>query len=267
MAMATTRIALNGAAGAMGRRIICLLEEDPRCELAAALERPGHPELGRDAGELAGRGVLGVGLSADMQAEADVLVDFSAPAAAVARAIECAGKGMAVLVGTTGLTPDQRQAIERLADDVPVLIASNMSLGVNLMFRLAAEAAAALPEGYDIEIVEAHHHRKKDAPSGTALTLAERICEALGRDPHEALCYGRQGAVGARPEGQIGIHAVRGGDIVGEHTVILAGEGERLEITHTATSRDIFARGAIRAAAFLASREAGLYTMRDVVAG
>lgn len=263
--MAATRLALNGAAGAMGRRIICLLAEDAGCKLAVALERPGHPDLGRDVGELAGRGEVGVPLSTELHAKADVLVDFSAPAAAVERATECAGRRMAVLVGTTGLSEPQRGAIEGLAEAVPVLIASNMSLGVNLLFRLAAQAAAALPEGYDIEIVEAHHHRKKDAPSGTALTLAERICEALGRQPAEVLCYGRQGAVGARPAGEIGIHAVRGGDIVGEHTVILAGEGERLEITHRATSRDIFARGAIRAAAFLASRQAGLYAMRDVV--
>jgi 4-hydroxy-tetrahydrodipicolinate reductase len=174
---------------------------------------------------------------------------------------------MGILIGTTGLDEGQRGQIEGLADRVPVLIASNMSLGVNLMFRLAAEAATALSEGYDIEIIEAHHHRKKDAPSGTALTLAERICEALGRQPADALCYGRQGAVGARPQGEIGIHAVRAGDLVGEHTVILAGEGERLEITHRATSRDIFARGAIDAAAFLASRKAGSYSMRDVVNG
>lgn len=264
--MAATRIALNGAAGAMGRRIICLLEGDPDCELAAALERPGHPELGRDAGVLAGREAIGVDLSADLHAQADVLVDFSAPAATTERAAECAKRGMAVLVGTTGLSDDQRGRIEQLAENVPVLIASNMSLGVNLLFRLAAEAAAALPDGYDIEIVEAHHHRKRDAPSGTALTLAERICEALGREPNEVLRYGRQGAVGARPETEIGIHAIRGGDIVGEHTVLLAGEGERLEITHRATNRDIFARGAIRAAGLLASREAGLYRMRDVLA-
>jgi 4-hydroxy-tetrahydrodipicolinate reductase len=263
--MPVTHIALNGAAGAMGRRIICLLEDTPDCELTAAMERPGHPDLGRDAGELAGRGPVAIELSSELTADADVLVDFSAPAAAVERATECAGRGMALLVGTTGLSGEQRQAIERLSDTVPVLIASNLSMGVNLLFRLAEEAASALPDGYDVEIVETHHHRKKDAPSGTALTLAEGICAALGRDPADVLCYGRQGAVGARSEREIGIHAVRGGDIVGEHTVILAGEGERLEITHRATSRDIFARGAIRAARFLASREAGAYTMRDVL--
>jgi 4-hydroxy-tetrahydrodipicolinate reductase len=260
------KVAVNGAAGAMGRRVIALLAETHGCELAAALERPGHPDLGRDAGALAGMEALGVQLSAGLSGKPDVLIDFSAPEGATARARDCAERGVAVVIGTTGLSAEQLTEIrERVATKVPVLVAPNMSIGVNLLFRLAEDVARALGEGYDVEIVEAHHRRKKDAPSGTAMELARRVCRALGKDPQASLCYGRQGLVGPRKAGEVGVHAVRVGDIVGEHTVTFAGDGECVELVHKAGSRDVFARGAIRAAMFLVGKAPGVYSMQDVL--
>ncbi|MHC4479957.1 MAG: 4-hydroxy-tetrahydrodipicolinate reductase [Planctomycetota bacterium] len=260
------RIAVNGAAGAMGRRVIALAHEAEGCQVVAALERTGHPELGRDAGEVAGVGPLGVAISTGLSHTADVLIDFSAPEAALSRAEECAGQGIAMLIGTTGLSHEQLSAIEQtVARRVPVLVASNMSLGINLLFGLAAQVATALPEDYDVEIVEAHHRRKVDAPSGTAMELARRIARARGVDEEVGFCYGRHGRTGPRGPGEIAVHAVRGGDIVGEHTIIFAAEGERIELTHRASSRDVFARGALRAAAFLTGQEAGMFSMSDVL--
>ncbi len=259
------KIAVNGAAGAMGRRVVGVVAGADDCRLVAALERSGHPELGRDAGMVAGQGELGVPIAEELAVEADVLIDFSSPEATVARARECADAGTAVVVGTTGLSDDQLAELSgHLAERVPVLIASNMSVGINLLFRLIQRVARALPAGYDVEIVEAHHRRKKDAPSGTALEMARQLCDALDR-PEDVLLYGRRGAVGPRKPSEIGIHSVRGGDIVGDHTVIFAGEGERLELTHRAGSRDIFARGALQAARFLVGKPAGLYSMADVL--
>lgn len=261
------KVAVNGAAGAMGRRIVALLAGTQDCRLVCALERPDHPALGQDAGLLAGVGALGVSLTAELGAEPDVLLDFSAPDSAMARVRECAAAGTAVVVGTTGLSDEQmRELKEEIAPRVPLLVAPNMSIGVNLLFRLAGEVARALGGGYDIEIVEAHHRRKKDAPSGTARELARRVCAALGRDPEVVLRFGREGLCGPRSADEIGVHAIRGGDVVGDHTVIFAAEGERLELVHKAGSRDVFARGAIRAAMFLAGREPGLYSMQDVLA-
>ena len=260
------RIAVNGAAGRMGRRIICLLTEEKDCELACALERQGHPDLGKDAGLLAGIGELGIPLTDRISGKPNVLLDFSAPEATLARALECARLGTAVVIGTTGLSEEQKHRIQlEVASVVPVLVASNMSLGVNVLLRLVGEVARALGEQYDIEIIETHHRRKKDAPSGTALALAERLCRALHWKPEEALTYGRSGMVGERPRRQLGMHAVRGGDVVGDHTVIFAGEGERIELTHRASSRDVFARGAIRAARFLNGKAPGLYSMEDML--
>ena len=260
------KIAVSGAAGAMGRRIIALLGESKDCQLIAALERPAHPDLGKDAGAVAGVGPLGVRISSELAGRPDVLVDFSTPEATTALARECARRGIAVVVGTTGLSAEQLAVLrEEVASKVPVLVAPNMALGVNLLFRLVEEVAGALGAGYDVEIVEAHHRRKKDAPSGTALELARRACKALGLQPEAALRHGRQGLAGPRGNSEIGIHAVRGGDIVGEHTVVFAGEGERVELTHRVSNRDVLARGALRAAAFLARRPAGLYSMQDVL--
>ena len=261
------KIAVNGAAGAMGRRIISLLSDVPDCHVVCALERADHPSLGEDAGVLAGTGSLGVPLTAQLGGDPDVLLDFSAPESAMARARECAAAGTAVVIGTTGLSKDQAAELrEEVAARVSLLVAPNMSIGVNLLFRLVGEVAKALGEGYDIEIVEAHHRRKKDAPSGTASELARRICAALDRDPAAVLRFGREGLCGPRISDEIGVHAIRGGDVVGDHTVIFAADGERVELVHKASSRDVFARGAIRAAVFLAGREPGLYSMQDVLA-
>ncbi len=260
------RIAVNGAAGAMGKRVIAVAVETEDCEVVAALESAGHPDVGKDAGTVAGVGPLGVAISSGLAAHAEVLVDFSAPAATVRRARECADAGIAMVIGTTGLSAEQRSEIEELASRIPVLAAPNMSVGVNLLYDLVEHAARVLGQGYDVEIIEAHHRRKKDAPSGTAMELARRLCAALGRDPDAALLYGRQGQVGQRTAEEIGVHAVRGGDIVGDHTVMFAGPGERIELTHRASSREVFARGAIRAARFLRDRDPGLYTMRDALA-
>ena len=260
------RVGVNGAAGRMGRRIIGLLTEEKDCTLACALERRGHPDLGKDAGLLAGTGPLGVLIAENVSGNPNVLLDFSAPEASVARALECARLGVAVVIGTTGLSAAQMQTIQRdAAARVPVLVAPNMSVGVSVLLNVVGGVARALGEQYDIEIVEMHHRRKKDAPSGTALALAKTICEALSWTPEQALTYGRSGMVGERPVRQIAIHAVRGGDVVGDHTVIFAGEGERIEITHRVSSRDVFARGAIRAARFLVGRAPGLYGMKDVL--
>jgi len=245
---------------------VALLGELEDCALVCALERPGHPELGKDAGAVAGVGELGVPIQESICAAPDVLLDFTSPEASLARAVECAGLGTAVVVGTTGFSDEQRRTFEReVASKVPVLIAPNMSVGMNLLFELVAEVAGVLGEEYDIEIVEMHHRRKKDAPSGTALKLAERICERMSWHAGEVLLGGRHGMVGERPRRQLAVHAVRGGDVVGDHMVIFAGQGERIELIHRATSRDVFARGALRAARFLVGRPPGLYGMKDVL--
>jgi 4-hydroxy-tetrahydrodipicolinate reductase len=260
-------IAVNGAAGAMGKRIIALAVQQDDCRVVAALECGGHPAIGRDAGTVAGVEAIGVSVACELSSGPDVLVDFSVPEAAAARADECAEQGVAVLVGTTGLSSEQRSRIEQhVATRVPVIIASNTSLGVNLLFRLVEDVATTLRDGYDVEIVEAHHRRKKDSPSGTARELARRICAVRGVAPGAVLRHGREGSVGPRTPEEIGVHAVRGGDIVGEHTVMFAAVGERMELTHRATSRDVFARGALRAARFLCGKAPGLYTMQDVLA-
>jgi 4-hydroxy-tetrahydrodipicolinate reductase len=258
-------LGVSGAAGAMGRRVVAAAAASDVCRLVAAVERAGHPRLGEDAGTVAGVGALGVQLSDHLTARPDVLVDFSTPEAAVALARECAARGVAVAVCATGLSADQRASLEReVAGRVPVLVAPNTSLGMNILYHLAEWAVEALPPGYDVEIIEAHHRRKKDSPSGTALELARRLCAVLGRT-EGVLRHGRAGAVGPRTPDEIGMHAVRGGDIVGDHTVVLAGPGERLEITHRVSTRDVFALGAIEAAGFLARQSAGLYSMADVL--
>jgi len=258
------KIAVSGAAGAMGRRVIALIAVAEDLELVAAVERNDHPDLGKDAGMLACGQALGVPLSGELSGRPEVVVDFSAPAGAMACARACAERGVPLAIGTTGLSDQDRAEIaDSIAARIPVLLAANMSVGVNLLMRLVRTAASALP-GYDVEIVEAHHRRKKDAPSGTARELARVLLETLGRGEGD-LTYGRRGLTGPRGGREIGVHAVRGGDIVGDHTVIFAGEGERLELTHRATSRDVFAQGALRAARFLVAQEPGLYSMQDVL--
>lgn len=261
-----TKVAVNGAGGRMGQKVISLVAENDDCDLTCALEDSGHAKIGIDAGEFVGAGHLGIPLGYELSKDVDVLIDFSAPQATLDRARECVQNGIAMVIGTTGFSADERSELEETAaQKVPVLIAPNMGLGVNLLFGLVGEVARALGEDYDVEIIETHHRRKKDAPSGTAGKLAENICEAQGWDPDDAVVYGREGLTGERPSNQLGIHAVRGGGVVGEHTVIFAAEGERIELTHRAQGRDLFAQGAVRAALFLADQPAGLYDMEDVL--
>ena len=259
------KLAITGAAGRMGRRLIALAAEDPELEVACALEAGGCELLGADAGTVAGIGALGVPIAAQMQKAADVLVDFSAPAGTAAWVQVAADHGMAMVIGTTGLDEAARAAIEAAARKAPVVFAPNMSVGVNLVFRLVGQIARALGPDYDIEISEMHHRFKTDAPSGTALGIARSLCEALGVKPEDVLRYGRQGQVGARPRGEIGMHALRVGDVVGEHTVTFGTLGERIELKHVAHTRDTFVRGALRAAKWVVGKPPRLYSMQDVL--
>ena len=249
----------------MGRRLVGLASGEEEMRVVAALEQAGHADLGRDAGDLVGRGPVSVVLKSEWDTAADVLIDFSTPDATMKRLAEAVEKGVAVVIGTTGLSDAQKAEIESASKKIPVLLAPNMSVGVNLLFKLAAQVAAALGDEYDIEIVEAHHRFKKDAPSGTALRLAEEIASATGRDLAKDAVHGREGKNAQRKPGEIGIHAVRAGDIVGDHTVIFSSLGERIELTHRAHTRDTFARGALRAASFLAGKAPGMYGMEDVL--
>src|SRR3954453_11494608 len=248
----------------MGLRLVQLIAEDPDSALVCAIERPGHPRLGEDIGPLAGLANLGVRLMAiqDVATRVDAMIDFSHPLASLQVAGFCTQEGVPLVVGTTGFEPDQRRELERSASAIPLLISPNMSRAVNLLMRLTAEAARALGETADIEIVERHHRLKKDSPSGTALRLAEVAAQAAGIS---RFVHGREGQVGERPRDEIGIHAVRGGDVPGDHTVIFSLMGETLELTHRALNRDGFARGAIDAAKVLAGKPPGLYTMADVL--
>jgi 4-hydroxy-tetrahydrodipicolinate reductase len=257
-----------GAAGRMGRRIIALAAEDVRVRVVGAIEARGHPAVGADAGELAGIGACGVRIGDDLEAAAGpgtVIVDFTTAEASLSHLRVAAKKHAPIVIGSTGFTPEQRAEAERLANGTATLIAANMSLGVNVLLGLVEEAARRLGPAFDCEIFELHHGRKKDAPSGTALALAEAAARGKSLDPEKSLRYAREGMTGERPRDEIGVVALRGGDAVGEHTVMLIGAGERVELTHRATSRDCLASGAIHAAAWLAGRRAGSYSMRDVL--
>jgi 4-hydroxy-tetrahydrodipicolinate reductase len=249
----------------MGRRIIALAAEDPEVAVVGAFERPDHPDLGKDAGILAGVREVGVPLTTCRGVAADVAVDFSHADSALAMIDWCARQGIALAVGTTGLGEEGTKRLEAAAKRVPCLMAPNMSLGVNVLLKLVGDVARALGDAYDVEIVEAHHNKKKDAPSGTALALGRSVAEGLGRTLDDVAVHGRHGMVGERTAKEIGFHAVRAGDIVGEHTVVFGGQGERVEVRHVATSRDTFARGALRAAKFLAGKPPGRYTIADVL--
>lgn len=246
----------------MGVRLIQLIQADPGLRLAAAIDRPDHPKLGEDAGTLCGLGALGVPLAGALDRPADVAIDFSLPAGALAMARACAEHGVPLVVGTTGFDPEQRKTLEAVSSKIALLISPNLSRAVNLLMRLAGEAARALGDSADIEIVERHHHFKKDAPSGTALRLAEIVGEAIGSSQ---FVHGRQGEVGERPRGEIGLHALRTGDNPGEHTVVFGLMGECLELSHRALNRDGFALGALDAAKFLAGKPPRLYTMADLL--
>jgi 4-hydroxy-tetrahydrodipicolinate reductase len=258
-------VAINGAAGRMGQRLVHLAREDPDLSLAAALEAPSHPQQGCDIGEVCGLGRIGVPIRADLPTDAriDVVIDFSAPGGTLAVLPLCVARRVPLVVATTGHTPEQKRQIEEAAHETAVLLAPNMSLAVNVLFRLAAEAARLLAgKDFDVEIVERHHRYKKDAPSGTALHFARLIQEAMGQ---QEVRHGREGLTGERPHGEIGMHALRVGDNVGEHTLVFSTLGETLELTHRSHTRDSYARGALLAAKFLAGKPAGRYGMNDVL--
>jgi len=252
----------------MGLTLVRLLSSHPENSLAAALVRPGAQLLGRDAGELAGVGNLGIALTDDVVSalgNADLAIDFSTPAAARELVAKAVSAGTGVVIGTTGFSAEDLEAIAAASEQIPIVLAPNMSVGVNLTFKLVDIAARALGDSVDVEILEAHHSQKVDAPSGTAVRLGEILAAALNRDLEANAVYGRQGQTGVRNRRTIGFSSLRGGDIVGEHTVMFAGSGERLEITHRAQSRDNFVEGALRAAEFLSQRNSGLFDMQDVL--
>lgn len=261
------KVVVTGAAGRMGTQIVRLVRATEEMALAGAVERPGSA-VGQDVGALAGIGPVGVAVVDDLGkalAGADAVIDFTSHEASARHAAVCAEKGVPLVIGSTGFTPEAKAAVAAAAKRIPVVLSPNMSVGVNVLFELVRQAAKVLGDAYDVEIVELHHKKKRDAPSGTAVRLAEVAAEALGRDPKDALAYARHGILGERPPWQIGVQTLRGGDVVGEHTVYYCGEGERLELTHRATSREQFARGAVRAARWIAGKPAGLYDMADVL--
>ena len=260
-------IAIAGSAGRMGRALIEAISQAPDMRLAAALERPGSALIGKDAGELVGA-PCGVLISDDMDAglkAADVLIDFTRPEGTLVHLALCRQHKTNIIIGTTGFTPEQKQQIQDASRDIGIVFAPNMSVGVNIVFKLLEQAAKVLAEDYDIEIIEAHHRHKVDAPSGTALRMGEVVAEASGRKLADCAVYAREGVTGERPAASIGFATVRGGDIVGDHTVLFAGIGERVEISHKASSRATFSMGALRAARYLAGKRSGLYDMQDVL--
>lgn len=252
----------------MGRRVIALAVESGQFRIVGAVEAAGHGDIGADAGGAAGVGELGVRLDSEFQTgdkKADVAIDFSLPEAAGRTVEYCVAKRIALVSGTTGLGPEQREQMIAAAKTIPVIYGTNMSVGMNVVFSVVGKLASMLGEDYDIEIVEQHHRFKKDAPSGSALTLAEKICEAAGRDFEPCIVDGRSGKDAQRKKGEIGMHAVRAGDITGVHHVMFGGLGETVMLGHTANNRDTFVRGALRAAKWLVGKDAGLYTMGDVL--
>jgi len=265
--MSTLNIVITGSSGRMGRALIEAISQSPDARLHAALERTGSPYIGKDAGELVGS-PCGVSITDDLAraiAGSDVLIDFTRPEGTLQHMALCRQHGVKLVIGTTGFNDEQKAMIGDAARDIGVVFAPNMSVGVNLTFKLLEIAAKVLNEDYDIEVVEAHHRHKVDAPSGTALRMGEVVAQALGRNLAECAVYGREGVTGERSPSTIGFATVRGGDIVGDHTVMFAGIGERVEITHKASSRATFAIGAVRAARFLGGVKNGLYDMQDVL--
>jgi 4-hydroxy-tetrahydrodipicolinate reductase len=255
-----TRVAIIGAAGRMGRELCRAALETQEIELVGGTEASRAPELGADLGELCGAGKIGLVATEDPPEEAEVLIEFTTPEATVEHLVY----KKPVIIGTTGLSEEQRMEIEEAARSVPIMLAPNMSVGVTLLREVVRELSEKLGDGYDIEIVEAHHRNKVDAPSGTALLLARAAAEGRQRNLDEIAVYGREGS-SPREEGEIGIHAVRGGAVVGEHRVVFYGSGEEVEVTHRALSRRTFAAGSLRAARFVAGAEPGLYSMRNVL--
>lgn len=265
--MTTLNIAIAGSSGRMGRALLEAVAQAPDMRLGAALERVGSPFIGKDAGELTGS-PCGIGIVDDAAAAlkgCGALIDFTRPEATLGHLQLCRQLGVNIVIGTTGFSAAQKEQIADAARDIGVVFAPNMSVGVNLCLKLLDMAARVLNEGYDIEVIEAHHRHKVDSPSGTALRMGEVVADALGRNLAECAVYGREGVTGERSPSTIGFATVRGGDIVGDHTVLFAGTGERVEITHKASSRATFALGALRAARFLSQRGKGLFDMQDVL--
>ncbi|MFZ2290447.1 MAG: 4-hydroxy-tetrahydrodipicolinate reductase [Halopseudomonas yangmingensis] len=262
------RIAVIGAAGRMGKALIEAIGQTEGAQLSAAIERPQSSLVGADAGELAGVGRLGVVIAGSLEqvlGDFDVLIDFTHPSSTLVNLQLCRVHGKAMVIGTTGFSEAEKAQIADAARDIPVVLAANFSVGVNLCLKLLDMAARVMGEDADIEIIEAHHRHKVDAPSGTALRMGEVVAEALGRDLRKVAVYGREGQTGARERDTIGFATVRAGDVVGDHTVLFATEGERVEITHKASSRLTFARGAVRSALWLQGHDSGLFDMQDVL--
>ncbi len=263
----THKIAVAGASGRMGQMLVDAIRAADDCSLAGALDMAGNPSVGQDAGAMSGKPV-GVLITSDLRTglqPSDVLIDFTRPEGTLAHLQVCRELGVAAVIGTTGFTDAQKAEIATIAQDIAIVMAPNMSVGVNVTLKLLEMAAKALSTGYDIEIVEAHHRHKVDAPSGTALKMGEVIADALGRDLKDCAVYAREGVTGERDPSSIGFATIRGGDIVGDHTVLFAGIGERIEISHKSSSRATYAQGSLRAVRFLAGKKSGLFDMFDVL--
>lgn len=263
------KVLITGVSGRMGATLVRVVHQSEGVRVVGGTEREGAPDLGQDVGEVARIGALGVKVQGDLagaiaQARPDVVIDFTSAESSLVHARICQEAGVRLVCGSTGFSPDQREALATLARGVPMVFAPNMSVGVNVVMKLAGQLAAVLGPGYDVDILEAHHRKKKDAPSGTALGLAEEVAKATGRGPAQ-FRKSREGLIGERPADEIGLQTLRGGDVVGEHTVYFFGEGERVELTHRATSRDQFASGAVRAARWVVEQPPGLYDMQDVL--
>ena len=256
---------INGAAGRMGKSILALAAQDQSLQISAAIEKTGHPDLGKDAGTLAGIEPINVKLDTNFPPQADVMIDFSLPEAADKSVDYCSTNGVALVLGTTGLSETQHDKLKKAAEKIPIVYATNMSVGMNLLFNIAPNIAKMLGPEYDIEIVEAHHRFKKDAPSGSALTLAKNIAEKTNRKFPDCLTHGRYGKDSLRQKNNIGIHAIRAGDITGQHSVIFSTLGETVTISHNAHNRNNFARGAVRAASWIIGKKPALYSMANVL--
>jgi 4-hydroxy-tetrahydrodipicolinate reductase len=268
MAKDIVRAIVIGAAGRMGMRILAAIHENPNVLLAAAVERQDHPSLGRDVGEIAGLERWDIPLSGSLKqviSSGDVIIDFTNAESSLKNLRGAAENGKSAVIGSTGFSSSQIQEAQVLTRKIPCVLSPNMSVGVNVMFRVIADLAKILGEDYDLEVIEAHHRMKKDAPSGTAMKMGQILAQALNRNLDEVGTYQRKGNIGERKRAEIGMQTIRAGDIVGEHTVIFGGLGERLEITHRAHSRDNFARGAVRAASWVVKQKPGLYDMQDVL--
>ncbi|HKT35740.1 MAG TPA: 4-hydroxy-tetrahydrodipicolinate reductase [Nitrospira sp.] len=262
------KVIVAGAAGRMGSRLVALMKESSALSLVGAIEGKGHHALGEDAGEAAGVGKIGLPITDDLSALLDrgeVVIDFSAPEATLGHLRSVAEHRRAMVIGTTGLNAAQLDEVKSVARKIACVFSPNMSVGVNLIYKVISEMAKTLGDEYDIEVIEAHHRLKKDAPSGTALKIAEVLARAMNRDLDQVGVYARKGLIGERKKQEIGIQTIRAGDIVGDHTIVFGGMGERIEVTHRASSRDTFARGALRAARWVVKQPPGLYDMMDVL--